>query len=380
MKKFLLICFFIFNCMLIVYADTSNAGIGVILKEENNKIIIDEILSNSPAELKGLKTKDIILEIDGVSTENLQLEEVRSKIIGEKNSKVSIKILRNEEINKFGFKTCISKPQVFEILRNYDFSAVPQVEVFKDGNDYYLKLTDKGNKYLCKVIYERDGINYFRKIRCEKDNNNTYDGRYGTNVKLPVETWKDWDILFFNKYGEYSIWHDNPDPNIKSDKELQFVKINEKKDNLVKLLNNQKYTELLIVTNEYIKNQTIADDEVMMTLIYTYRGIARYNLDDYVEGANEFEKSAKIIPNYYAFLGLGNCALGAKVYDIALKWFTLSISYNKDNPEAFEGKAYACLGLKKYKEYYQNLEYAKEQYLRRGDNVKYKQMLERLKK
>lgn len=373
MKKFLLICFLIFNLILVVYADSSNAGIGVVLKEENTKVIIEKIIPNSPAEFKGLKINDVILEINGVSTENLQLKDVRSRIIGEKNSKVSVKILRNEKVNKFGIRTSVPTIHVFEIVRDYNFNSEPQIEISKDSYDYYIKLNYKNTKYSGKVIYEKEGINYLRKIQCDDKNTKTI-------VNLPIETWQNLDILIFNKYGEYSVWHDNPDPNVKSGKELQFAKINEKKDNLLKLLNKQKYTELLIVTNEYIKDKIFDNDKVIMSIIYTYRGIARYNLGDYVEGANEFEKSAKILPNYYAFLGLGNCALAVEVYDIALKWFTLSILYNEDNPEAFEGKAYACLGLKKHKEYYQNLEYAKEQYLRHGNSVKYKQMLERLKK
>lgn len=98
------------------------------------------------------------------------------------------------------------------------------IKVFKNGNNYYVRMTAQNKKLICNVRYERNGINYFRELRCEKDDNTSYYAKPRTNVKLPVETWRNLDILIFNKYGEYSIWHDNPDPNVKSNKELQLAK------------------------------------------------------------------------------------------------------------------------------------------------------------
>ena len=174
------------------------------------------------------------------------------------------------------------------------------------------------------------------------------------------------------------ITKDNEIKNIEITRNFD-VYIAQIKNNLLVLLENKKYTEILILSNEYLKDKNVLSNKTLLTTIYDYRGIARYNLDDNLAGFEEFNKAADIIPHSYAFYGMGNCALGAKQYDIALKFYILSIDYNKDNPEAFEGKAYACLGLKNYKEYFKNLEYAKEQYLRHGNTVKYKQMLERLK-
>ncbi len=72
-------------------------GIGIKLEEVNNKIIIDYILKNSPAEISLLKINDIITKVDGKSIEGLTLNEVSNKIRGKENTKVKLTIKRLEE-------------------------------------------------------------------------------------------------------------------------------------------------------------------------------------------------------------------------------------------------------------------------------------------
>lgn len=265
-KLGLIISIILVNNSLISIAEEYPMGIGVQLRQKNEKIYIVNFEQDSSASESGLQKDDEIIEINGASIKNLSLEEVANKIKGEKNTKVRLKVItKNNEIKDI------------EITRNF-------------------------NVHLAEI-----------------------------------------------------------------------------KNNLLLLLESKKYTEMLILTNKYLNDENVFNNKTLLIIIYDYRGIARYNLGDNLAGYKEFKKAVNIIPHSLGFYGMGNCALGAKQYSLALKLFILSIDYNNDNPEAFEGKAYACLGLRKNEEYFKNLEYAKEQYLRKGNTVKYKEILELLK-
>jgi len=72
-------------------------GIGIKVTTENKLIKITEVLSNSPAEKAGLMANDVILEINQEGVLGQSLEEVSKKIVGEKNTKLKLTILRNTE-------------------------------------------------------------------------------------------------------------------------------------------------------------------------------------------------------------------------------------------------------------------------------------------
>jgi len=71
-------------------------GIGVTINLDRNsqRFIIVMVFSSSPASEGGLMAGDILLRIDGVSTEGLSLEEVASRIQGELNSQVTLTLQR----------------------------------------------------------------------------------------------------------------------------------------------------------------------------------------------------------------------------------------------------------------------------------------------
>ena len=75
----------ILGTALLVYAnDTPNADLGIVLKELKNKIVVEKFLPNINIREHSLIPGDIITEIDGVSTENLSLEEIQTKLKGSK--------------------------------------------------------------------------------------------------------------------------------------------------------------------------------------------------------------------------------------------------------------------------------------------------------
>lgn len=69
-------------------------GIGVELTWKDDMPTVVAPLSDTPAEKAGLKPNDIIIEIDGVSTENMNLDQVIDKIRGDLDTAVILKVYR----------------------------------------------------------------------------------------------------------------------------------------------------------------------------------------------------------------------------------------------------------------------------------------------
>ena len=77
-------------------------GIGAELTLRNGMLTVISPLKNSPAQRAGLQPEDIIYEVDGESTEDMNLEQAVMKIRGEKGSVVVLTVLRknhNEPID-----------------------------------------------------------------------------------------------------------------------------------------------------------------------------------------------------------------------------------------------------------------------------------------
>lgn len=76
--------------------DFVGIGVYITIVEENIEIV--ESIEGSPAYKMGLRTGDIILEVDGESVEGLTLDEVSKLIKGEEGTCVKLKIKRGENI------------------------------------------------------------------------------------------------------------------------------------------------------------------------------------------------------------------------------------------------------------------------------------------
>ena len=71
-------------------------GIGAEIGMKNNNLTIVAPLPSSPAEKAGIRTRDIIVKINGEATESMTLIEAVSKIRGAKGSEVVLTIYRDE--------------------------------------------------------------------------------------------------------------------------------------------------------------------------------------------------------------------------------------------------------------------------------------------
>jgi len=70
------------------------SGIGMEVGIKNEVITVVSPLKNSPAEKAGIKSKDVVVAIDGISTASMSLDEAVSKIRGQSGTKVKLTLLR----------------------------------------------------------------------------------------------------------------------------------------------------------------------------------------------------------------------------------------------------------------------------------------------
>ena len=107
------------------------AGIGAIIGKQNNKIIISEPYENFPAQKSGLKAGDIILEVEGKSTEIMTTEDVSSLLKGPANKSVKVKLQRPGNSDPF---------EVDIIREKITIGAVPYYGML-DQNTAYIRFS-----------------------------------------------------------------------------------------------------------------------------------------------------------------------------------------------------------------------------------------------
>lgn len=108
-------------------------GIGAEISLKDGKLLIVAPLDGSPAKNAGLKPQDEILEINGLSTSGMSLDEAISKIRGKSGTEVTLLI------NRADFKT----PQEFKIKRAV--IVIKSVQWEMKGNIGYIKITQFGD-------------------------------------------------------------------------------------------------------------------------------------------------------------------------------------------------------------------------------------------
>ncbi|WP_036479806.1 carboxyl-terminal processing protease CtpA [Myxosarcina sp. GI1] len=78
--------------------ELSGVGLQINLDSETKLIEVVSPLAGSPAEAAGIKPKDLILEIDGVSTKTLTLDEAASRMRGQIGTEVSLRVQSDSQV------------------------------------------------------------------------------------------------------------------------------------------------------------------------------------------------------------------------------------------------------------------------------------------
>ena len=106
----------------------SFTGIGAELTKDKDSIVVVSPIAGFPADKAGIRPKDIIAEINGESAYDITVSEAVKKIRGPKDSKVTLKIIRD------------GQPLTVEVVR--DNITIPSVESqIIEGNIGYLKVS-----------------------------------------------------------------------------------------------------------------------------------------------------------------------------------------------------------------------------------------------
>ncbi|MGD1929682.1 MAG: carboxyl-terminal processing protease CtpC [Leptolyngbyaceae cyanobacterium] len=89
------------NMQIDTSGELTGVGIQITQEEETDEIIVVAPIEDTPAFEAGLRSKDVIMEIDGESTEGLELNDAVSLIRGPVGSDVTLTIRRDDELIDF---------------------------------------------------------------------------------------------------------------------------------------------------------------------------------------------------------------------------------------------------------------------------------------
>lgn len=110
------------------------SGIGAELgKDENGNIVVISPIAGYPAAKAGLRSKDVIIKVDDVSTAGMSVSETVTKVRGPEGTKVTLKVVRDS-----------AEELTFEITRQQ--IKIPSVNhQISDGNIGYLQIARFGD-------------------------------------------------------------------------------------------------------------------------------------------------------------------------------------------------------------------------------------------
>ena len=126
-------------------------GIGAEIGVRNEVLTVISPLPESPAERAGILAADIILEIDGVKTEKMDVNEAVSRIRGEKGTTVKLKIYREKE------------QRILEIAVVRDVIKIVSVSLQRFNKDQYAELGDKKIDLIKVTNFNADTEERFKK-------------------------------------------------------------------------------------------------------------------------------------------------------------------------------------------------------------------------
>ena len=116
---------------------TQIIGIGAELIVRNGRLMIADVLVNSPAENAGLRSGDFIIAINNRVTDGLSLSEATNKISGKENTIVHLSILREGNNIPIEYQVKRAKITDFNIsTKTYTNNSPDQGYVYQNGKRY----------------------------------------------------------------------------------------------------------------------------------------------------------------------------------------------------------------------------------------------------
>ncbi len=128
------------NDRLTIMTSGEYGGIGSMIMQRKNKVLISELYEGMPAQKNGLRAGDIIVEVDGVSTQGKTTSQVSSLLRGQKGTEIKIKVKRpyqkgtktfrflREKIqfNPIGYATYMDNGVGYIVLKDFTDKAASQ--------------------------------------------------------------------------------------------------------------------------------------------------------------------------------------------------------------------------------------------------------------
>lgn len=113
-------------------------GIGVTVQYHDERIVVEEVKPNSPADNAGILPNDIIVEVDGEDITDLPFYDAIQNVIGEENTEVSVGVVRS------GFDNIITFTMTREVIENSTVYYTHYLEGTKTIG--YIKVTKFGDE------------------------------------------------------------------------------------------------------------------------------------------------------------------------------------------------------------------------------------------
>ena len=112
------------------------SGIGIQIEKKEDKAIVVGVIDGSPAQRSGIRTGDIIKSVDGLSTETLETDEIKSLFMGEIGSKVSLVIeTQNATVDKLQLYRAKFEPKSLGYAALLDLEGRPIIELNAESQE-----------------------------------------------------------------------------------------------------------------------------------------------------------------------------------------------------------------------------------------------------
>lgn len=106
------------NMQIDTSGELTGVGIQLAQEEETNNLVVIAPIEDTPAFAAGIQAKDIILSIDGQSTEGMDINQAVSLIRGPVGSQVTLKIQREGEAEELEFQITRARIEIHPVRYN----------------------------------------------------------------------------------------------------------------------------------------------------------------------------------------------------------------------------------------------------------------------